>query len=628
MNSVLLTTALLAISLITANGYADPSPAASLSSERLEFIAPEPGTYHLPALGTAADGAVLNTEGKEATLHDLMGDKVVLLSFIYATCSDANGCPLATSVLHKIKNRLKKEPELAKQLRLLTLSFNPEHDTPAMMKQYGQAFQEPGVEWRFLTTRSERQLLPILDSYKQTLEKVYDDQGRFTGTFSHILRVYLIDKDKQLRNIYSVSFLQPEALINDIKTVLLAGKKSETQEAKTDTAALYAAGDNKSHYERSDYETHSMALADRTGQSADLLKTIRQPPLGLPAVSVPDSNPLTADKVNLGRKLFYDRRLSLNNTFSCAMCHIPEQGFTSNEMATAVGIEGRTVRRNTPTIYNAAYAQRLFHDGRENALEQQVWLPLLAHNEMGNPSIGYVLDKVKSSAGYNELFKKIFGKGPDMESLGMAIASYERTLNSANSAFDRWYYAKDPQALDAKAQRGFKLFTGKANCSSCHVVTAEYALFTDNSLHNTGIGYAAAMGKTEDAQRVQVAPGLYVDVAAQLIDSVSGIKPNDLGRYEITQNPDDRWKYKTPSLRNISLTAPYMHNGSLGTLRQVIEFYNKGGIVNENLDPLIKPLNLTSQDMDDLEAFLNTLTGDNVRELVSDAFAAPVGDAE
>ncbi|MEF3075833.1 cytochrome c peroxidase [Methylobacter sp. Wu1] len=628
MNSVLLTTALLAISLITTNGYADSGPAASPSSERLEFIAPEPGTYQLPVLGTAVDGAVLDTEGNEAALHDLMGDKVVLLSFIYATCSDVNGCPLATSVLHKIKSRLKKEPELAKQLRLLTLSFNPEHDTPAMMKQYGQAFQEPGVEWRFLTTRSERQLQPILDSYKQTLEKIYDDQGRFTGTFSHILRVYLIDKDKQLRNIYSVSFLQPETLINDIKTVLLAGKKSETQSIKTDTAALYAAGDNKNHYERSDYETHSMALTDRTGQPADLLKTIRQPPLGLPAVPVPDNNPLTADKVNLGRKLFYDRRLSFNNTFSCAMCHVPEQGFASNEMATAVGIEGRTVRRNTPTVYNIAYARKLFHDGRENALEQQIWLPLLAHNEMGNPSIGYVLDKVKSSADYNELFKKVFGKGPDMESLGMAIASYERTLNSANSVFDRWYYGKDPQALDAKAQRGFKLFTGKANCSSCHVVTAEHALFTDNSLHNTGIGYAAAMGKTEDAQRVQVAPGLYVDVAAQLIDSVSEIKPNDLGRYEITQNPDDRWKYKTPSLRNISLTAPYMHNGSLGTLRQVIEFYNKGGVVNENLDPLIKPLNLTAQDMDDLEAFLNALTGDNVRELVSDAFAAPVGDAE
>lgn len=618
---------LLLLCLVMPTSHAEsvlPAP----SYERLEFTPPEPGSYRLPGLGSAADGAVLDAEGNDATLHGLMGDKVVLLSFIYATCSDVNGCPLATAVLHKIKNRLKKEPELAGQLRLLTLSFNPEHDTPAMMKQYGQGFQEQGVEWRFLTTRSERQLQPILEHYKQTIEKVYDDQGRFTGTFSHLLRVYLIDKNKQLRNIYSVSFLQPDTLINDIKTVLLAGKKPETQAASTDTAALYSAGDNKTHYEHNDYETHSMALTDRTGRPADLLKTVRRPPLGLPAVPVPDNNPLTADKVSLGRKLFYDRRLSLNNTFSCAMCHIPEQGFTSNEMATAVGVEGRTVRRNAPTIYNSAYARTLFHDGRENTLEQQVWLPLLAHNEMANPSIGYVIDKIKNSGDYNDLFKKVFGKAPDMESLGMAIASYERTLNSANSPFDRWYYGKDRQALDARAQRGFKLFTGKANCSSCHAVTAEHALFTDNSLHNTGIGYAVAMGKTENSQRVQVAPGVYLEVAASLIDAVSEAKPNDLGRYEVTQDPADRWKYKTPSLRNVSLTAPYMHNGFFQTLRQVIEFYNRGGIANENLDPVIKPLALTAREIDDLKAFLNALTGDNVRELVSDAFAAPVGEAE
>ena len=127
---------------------------------------------------------------------------------------------------------------------------------------------------------------------------------------------------------------------------------------------------------------------------------------------------------------------------------------------------------------------------------------------------------------------------------------------------------------------------------------------------------------------MQVAPGVYVDVATTLIKSVAETKPNDLGRYEVTQNPQDRWKYKTPSLRNISLTAPYMHNGSLETLQQVVEFYNRGGIPNENLDPLIKPLNLTAQEMDELTAFLKSLTGDNVKELVSDAFAAPIGDAK
>jgi len=592
----------------------------------LQFTAPEPGTYLLPALGAAADGNVLDSEGKATTLHKLMGDKVVLLSFIYSTCSDVNGCPLATAVLHKIKNRLKKEPELAAKLRLLTLSFNPGHDTPEMMKHYGQELQDKGVEWRFLTTASEQDLQPILDHYKQNIEKVYDAQGKDTGTFSHILRVYLIDKDKQLRNIYSVSFLHPDTLINDIKTLLLAEPKKP--KAAVADASFYAAGDNKANYETGDYQTRSIALTDRVGKPANLLKTIRKPPLGLPAVPAPADNPITKDKVGLGKKLFYDRRLSLNNTFSCAMCHIPEQGFTSNEMATAVGIEGRTVRRNSPTLYNVAYFQTLFHDSRETTLEQQVWGPLLAHNEMANPSIGYVIAKISNSAEYGKLFKQAFGKAPGMETIGMAIAAYERTLNSANSPFDRWYYGHDKKALDDKAQRGFKLFNGKAGCSACHSIGKDYALFTDNGTHNTGIGYRDAMSDSGGGiRRVQVAPGVYVDVENTLIDTVSETKANDLGRYEVTQNPQDRWKYKTPTLRNIGLTAPYMHNGSLATLQDVLEFYNRGGIANENLDPLIKPLNLSPQEMDELKAFLMALTGDNVQELVSDAFAAPVGDA-
>jgi len=598
----------------------------------LEFSAPEPGSYTLPVLGFAADGKVLDTQGKALTLHSLMGDKVVLLSFIYSTCSDVNGCPLATAVLHKIKSRLKKEPELAEKLRLVTLSFNPERDTPEMMQHYGQALQDKGVEWRFLTTQSEQDLQAILAHYKQNIQKVYDAQGQFTGTYSHILRVYLIDKSKQLRNIYSVAFLHPDTLINDIKTLLQTEPKkamAHTSEQKNASLPdLYAPGDNKSNYEHSDYQTHSVALTEHKGHATNLLKTVKKPPLGLSAVPVPLNNPLTKEKVSLGRKLFYDRRLSLNNTFSCAMCHIPEQGFTSNEMATAVGIEGRTVRRNSPTLYNIAYARSLFHDSRETTLEQQIWAPLLAHNEMANPSIGYVIEKISNSEDYNGLFKKAFGKEPGMETIGMAIASYERTLNSANSAFDRWYYGKAKQALDAKAQRGFQLFNGKANCSSCHAISGNNALFTDNNNHNTGIGYAEAMRKTDKTQRVQVAPGVYVDVDAIMITTVAETKPNDLGRYEVTQKPEDRWKYKTPSLRNVDLTPPYMHNGAFTTLQQVVEFYNRGGIANENLDPLIKPLNLTALEITDLTAFLESLTGDNVKELVADAFAAPVGDIE
>jgi cytochrome c peroxidase len=603
----------------------------------LKFAAPIPGAYKLPALGQASDGNVLDSEGRSTTLHKLMGDtgtpaKVVLLSFIYTTCSDVNGCPLATAVFHKIKNRLEKEPELASRLRLITLSFNPEHDTPQRMKEYGASLQGKGVEWHFLTTLSEKELQPILKNYHQTIEKVYDSSGKFTNTFSHNLRVFLIDPHKQLRNIYNTELLHPDTLISDIKTLLQPVKQplAEPSPHGRDKAALFSAGDNKQRYETNDYQTHSVALAQRSGRPADLILTIKRPPLGLPSVPIPENNPITTEKINLGRKLFYDRRLSLNNTFSCAMCHIPEQGYTSNEMSTAVGVEGRTVRRNSPTLYNVAYMKSLFHDSRENTLEQQVWAPFLAHNEMANPSIGYVIDKIKSNTDYAGLFEKSFDKPPGMETIGMAIASYERTLNSANSPFDSWYYGKDSKALTAKAQRGFQLFTGKAQCSQCHTIDKEYALFTDNSLHNTGIGYADAMADktTSPSRRVQVSPGVYVDVAPEIINSVAEPKTNDLGRYEVTQNPQDRWRYKTPSLRNAQLTAPYMHNGSIASLREVVEFYNRGGIANENLDPLIKPLRFSDVEIEDLTTFLESLTGDNTEELVSDAFAAPVGDSE
>jgi cytochrome c peroxidase len=363
-------------------------------------------------------------------------------------------------------------------------------------------------------------------------------------------------------------------------------------------------------------------------KTSDALKTIKHPPLGLPPIPMPDNNPISLQKVSLGKKLFFDRRLSLNNTMSCAMCHIADQGFTNNQMATAVGAEGRTVRRNSPSLYNTGYFSLLFHDGRETSLEQQVWLPLLTHNEMANPSIGYVIDKINTSTDYAGLFQKAFKKPASMETVGMALASYERTLNSANSPFDRWQYGHDQQALDAKAQRGYQLFIGKAACSQCHTVGDKHALFTDNSLHNTGIGYRDAMASSDNKQSVQLAPGVFVNVDAQLIASVSETKTNDLGRYEITQNPAHRWQYKTPSLRNISLTAPYMHNGSLASLQEVIAFYNQGGVANENRDPLIKPLHLNDEESKDLAYFLTQLTGDNVQELIDEARTAPVGDRQ
>ncbi len=388
-------------------------------------------------------------------------------------------------------------------------------------------------------------------------------------------------------------------------------------------------GDFKGGYESADYETRSVAVDSRTdrGKPADLLAVFINPPLGLPAVPVPTDNPVSAAKVQLGRKLFYDRRLSLNDTMSCAMCHVPEQGFANNELALAVGLEGRTVRRNAPTIYNVAYAERLFHDGRETLLKQQAWLPMLARNEMANPSIGAVIGKLRRMSDYDGLFEAAFnGRGPGMETIGAAIASYERTLVSGNSRFDRWFYGKQEDALSVEAQRGYHIFNGKGRCVSCHIIGEKSALFMDNKLHNTGVGWYAAMTPAQEIQRVLVAPGIYTAVSAEKIAMVGHPAQGDVGLYEITQNPNDRWRYKTAGLRNVALTAPYMHDGSLLTLDDVVEFYNQGGQPNETFDPLIRPLALSAAEKADLVAFLESLTGDNVDELVADAFAAPVGD--
>jgi cytochrome c peroxidase len=349
------------------------------------------------------------------------------------------------------------------------------------------------------------------------------------------------------------------------------------------------------------------------------------PPLGLPPLPLPPDSPLTQARIELGRTLFMDRRLSHNNTLSCGMCHVPEQGFTSNELGTAVGLEGQSIRRNSPTVYNVAYVEQLFHDGREFSLENQAWGPLLAGNEMANPSIGYVIEKIKVLAEYAGRFEKAFaGRGPDVLTVGQALAAYQRTLVSANSRFDRWHYGKEQNALTTEEQAGFRLFSGKAGCSACHVVGEQHALLTDNRFHNTGIGYAHSMGLPK-THRVQLAPGKFVDVEDKALDAFE--RPlADVGRYEVTLDPADSWAYRTPTLRNVALTGPYMHDGSIATLEEVVEFYDRGGIDNPQKDPLLKPLGLSPTEKLSLAAFLRSLTGDNVQKLAAEARAAQPAD--
>ena len=395
-------------------------------------------------------------------------------------------------------------------------------------------------------------------------------------------------------------------------------------------ADLPRSGDDRQGYESADFVTKSKSLQQRRGAKADLIGISRNPPLGLPAVPFPADNPQTEAGIELGRKLFFDRRLSLNNTMSCAICHVPEMGFTNNELKTAIGLEGRRTRRNAPTLFNVAYKSRLFHDGREFSLENQVWSPLLARNEMANPSVGYVIGKIRALRDYDGLFERVFEReGVSIETIGKALAQYQRALLAADSPFDRWRYAGEAGALSQRQKRGFEIFAGKGGCVACHLVGERWALFTDNRWHNTGVGYDDSMNKDPPKTRVQLAPGVFTEVDGDVVRGVTQQpRQNDVGLYEITLDPADRWKYVTPTLRNVELTAPYMHNGSLLSLEEVIELYDRGGVPNENLSPLIRPLGLTAEEKAALREFLASLNGASVATLVADAFAASVGEWE
>jgi cytochrome c peroxidase len=365
-----------------------------------------------------------------------------------------------------------------------------------------------------------------------------------------------------------------------------------------------------------------VAAAGAAGErAAAATRRVAAPPLGLPAVPVPPDNPVTAAKVELGRKLFFDRRLSHNGTMSCAMCHLPEQGFTNTELARPVGVEGRSVRRNSPTLLNVAYMPALFHDGRESSLETQVVGPLVERSEMGNPSIGHVIARIRALPDYRGLFERAFGAGPSVDRLGQAIASYERTLLSAASPFDRWYYGGETGALSAAAVEGFALFTGKAGCAACHTVGPGHALFTDHLFHDTGLGWykATARAQAQAPVTVELAPGVSVAVARSLVDSVGEPEPADLGRHEVTLDPADVWKFRTPTLRNVGLTAPYMHDGSLRTLVDVVKFYDRGGHQHPGIDARIRPLELSEPEIAALVAFLESLTGDSTDTLAAEA---------
>jgi cytochrome c peroxidase len=326
--------------------------------------------------------------------------------------------------------------------------------------------------------------------------------------------------------------------------------------------------------------TVSEKLTKATEKPIGAIVEVRTP-LGLPALQTPPDNPITAETVALGRKLFHDPRLSMNDMVACSSCHNSQQGFADGRK-TSLGVDGKTGTRNAPTVLNAAHAKVQFWDGRASSLEEQAAGPISNPVEM-NQGHDVCVAKLESDPGYKADFQNAFGPGPiTIGKVQKALASFERTLISGNSAFDRYEFGGDKAALSAAAVRGLAIFKDpkRGNCVTCHTIEKTHAVFADGKFHNLGVG---------------------VNAEGEL---------TDLGRFDQTHIESDKGAFKTPTLRNIAQTAPYMHDGSFKTLRDVVDFYAGGGNSNEHLDKEMKPLNLTRNERDDLVAFLESLTGE------------------
>ena len=337
-------------------------------------------------------------------------------------------------------------------------------------------------------------------------------------------------------------------------------------------------------------------------------------PSALTASVIPPGSPLTPATVGLGEKLFFDSRLSGDGTVACATCHDPARAFTDGR-PTSVGINGRVGQRNAPTVLNALYNKTQFWDGRVNTLEQQAALPITNPFEMGSASIDDAVGKIARDKDYQNQFMQAFGRGVNEQDMLRAIATYERTLVSFNASFDH-FIAGDKSAISDSARRGWELFNTKARCNLCHALTdrqQDVTVFTDNDFHNIGIGIIRhrVVPLAQQAER-ELAQGNLQAIDASAIMNETAV----LGRFLITKKQSDIASFKTPNVRNILVTGPYFHDGSMQTLWDVVDHYNKGdGVTDPWLDEDIQPLALTEPEIDDLVAFLASLTSPQYQEL-------------
>jgi len=296
----------------------------------------------------------------------------------------------------------------------------------------------------------------------------------------------------------------------------------------------------------------------------------------VPKIVYPTDNPWSQDKEDLGKLLFFDPRLSGNNKMSCSTCHQPNLGW-GDGLARAIGHEKKELGRNTPTIINSGYSKKLFWDGRASSLEEQALGPIQASKEM-NQNLEELVVELVAVPEYVDRFKKVFGpSGITAENIAKSLAVFEKKIVTKNSSFDN-YLGGDKKAISSSAVRGINLFFGKAKCSVCH----SGPNFTDHQFHNIGVKQQGPLKK-------------------------------DVGRQKITKEKFHLAAFKTTGLRDITKTAPYMHDGSVATLEAVIDFYNQGGKVKENISPFINPIGLSEMEKKDLIAFLKSLEGDPIQ---------------
>ena len=289
-------------------------------------------------------------------------------------------------------------------------------------------------------------------------------------------------------------------------------------------------------------------------------------------IPIPDHNPLSRSKVALGERIFFDPNLSRDSTISCASCHLPELAFADPEPI-SIGIDGRLGLRNSMSLVNVGYQSLFFWDGGALTLENQVFAPLQDPNEM-DAELDDILRRLNADESYAQDFDEAFELEANLQTLTQAIAAFQRTIRSGGAPYDR-YLEGDEDALNESEKRGLALFEGKANCSTCH----SGFLLTNKAFENNGLLVA----------------------------------PADSGRARITLQADDYGKFRVPSLRNVALTAPYMHDGRIASLADVVAHYNHGGVDTRNRNEVIVPLKLSDQEQSDLVAFLNSLTDEFIR---------------